>query len=111
MILYNNIVKISKNRWIGYMLKVAFLLASSISKGTFLALEEILKKSILLFSGDTEIFITNISYLGLAKDQFMEIHNIMSLCYGGYNMLYEKKSTFTQYKFAFLLLHSTKLSF
>ena len=26
----NNIVKISKNRWIGYMLKVAFLLASSI---------------------------------------------------------------------------------
>ena len=31
MILYNNIVKISKNRWIGYMLKVAFLLASSIS--------------------------------------------------------------------------------
>ena len=32
MILYNNIVKISKNRWIGYMLKVAFLLASSIYK-------------------------------------------------------------------------------
>ena len=30
MILYNNIVKISKNGWIGYMLKVAFLLASSI---------------------------------------------------------------------------------
>ena len=30
MILYNNIVKISKNRWIGHMLKVAFLLASSI---------------------------------------------------------------------------------
>ena len=30
MILYNNIVKISKNRLIGYMLKVAFLLASSI---------------------------------------------------------------------------------
>ena len=30
MILYNNIVKISKNRWIGYILKVAFLLASSI---------------------------------------------------------------------------------
>ena len=30
MILYNSIVKISKNRWIGYMLKVAFLLASSI---------------------------------------------------------------------------------
>ena len=30
MILYNNIVKISMNRWIGYMLKVAFLLASSI---------------------------------------------------------------------------------
>ena len=30
MILYNNIVKISKNRWIGYMLKVAFLLDSSI---------------------------------------------------------------------------------
>ena len=32
MILYNNIVKISKNRWIGYMLKVALLLASSIYK-------------------------------------------------------------------------------
>ena len=31
MILYNNIMKISKNRWIGYMLKVAFLLASCIS--------------------------------------------------------------------------------
>ena len=30
MILYKNIVEISKNRWIGYMLKVAFLLASSI---------------------------------------------------------------------------------
>ena len=30
MILYNNIVEISKNRWIGYMLKVAFLMASSI---------------------------------------------------------------------------------
>ena len=30
MILYKNIVKISKNRWIGYMLKVAFLLAASI---------------------------------------------------------------------------------
>ena len=29
MILYNNIVKISKNLWICYMLKVAFLLASS----------------------------------------------------------------------------------
>ena len=35
MILYNNIVKISKNRWIGYMLKVAFLMASSIL-GVFL---------------------------------------------------------------------------
>ena len=30
MILFNNIVEISKNRWIGYMLKVAFLLASSV---------------------------------------------------------------------------------
>ena len=30
MILYNNIVKISKNRRIGYMLKVALLLASSV---------------------------------------------------------------------------------
>ena len=30
MILYNNIVKIFKNLWIGYMLKVAFLLASTI---------------------------------------------------------------------------------
>ena len=29
MILYNNIMKISKSRWIGCMLKVAFLLASS----------------------------------------------------------------------------------
>ena len=33
MILYNNIVKISNYRWIGYMLKVAFLLASSILVG------------------------------------------------------------------------------
>ena len=33
MILYTNIVKISKNRWIGYMLKVAFLMASSIFQG------------------------------------------------------------------------------
>ena len=35
MILYNNIVEISKNRWIGYMLKVAFLLASSIFDHNF----------------------------------------------------------------------------
>ena len=45
MILYNNIVKISKNRWIGYMLKVAFLLASSIyvqvSKGIYAHVLEI----------------------------------------------------------------------
>ena len=42
------------------------------------------------FSGDTEIFITYISYLGLAPDQFMDIHNILSLCYGGYNVPYVK---------------------
>ena len=41
-----------------------------------------MKKSIFLFSGDTEIFITYISYLGLATYQFMEIHNILSLYYG-----------------------------
>ena len=35
MILYNNIVKISKNRWIGYMLKVAFLMASSTLKKSY----------------------------------------------------------------------------
>ena len=69
------------------------------------------KKSIFLFSGDTEIFITYISYPGLATDQFMEIHNILSLCCGGYNMPYAKNSTFTEYKFAFLLLHFAKLNF
>ena len=68
-------------------------------------------KSIFLLSGDTEIFITYISYLGLATDQFMEIHNILSLCYGGYNMPYAKNSTFTEYKFALLLLHSANLNF
>ena len=36
MILYNNIVEISKICWIGYMLKVAFLLASSIDCGYML---------------------------------------------------------------------------
>ena len=72
---------------------------------------ESLEKYIFLFSGDTEIFITYILYLGLATCQFMEIHNIFSLCYGGYNMSYVKNSTFTEYKFAFLLLHSTKLNF
>ena len=51
-------------------------------------------KSVFLFSGDTEIFITYISYLGLATDQFMEIHNILSLYYGGYNMPYLKKLHF-----------------
>ena len=72
---------------------------------------ESLKKSIFLFSCDTEIFITYILYLSLATDQFMEIHNILSLYYGGYNMPYVKNSTFTEYKFAFLLLHSEKLHF
>ena len=69
------------------------------------------KKNIFISSGDTEIFISYISYFGLATDQFMEIHNILSLCYGGYNMSYVKNSTFTEYKFAFLLLHSAKLIF
>ena len=82
-----------------------------ISKGTLLALGESLKNSIFFFSGDTEFFITYISYLGLATDQFMEIHNILSLYYGGYNMPYVKNFTFTENKFAFLLLHSAKLNF
>ena len=78
-----------------------------ISKGTLLALVESLKKkSNFLYSGDTEIFITYIPYLGLATVQFMEILNIFSLCYGGYNMPYVKNFTFTEYKNAFLLLHS-----
>ena len=81
-----------------------------ISYGTLLAFGESLKKSIF-FSGDTEIFITYISYPGLATDQFMELHNILCLCYGGYNMPYAKNSTFTEYKFAFLLLHSAKPNF
>ena len=71
-----------------------------------------LKKSIFLFSGGTEIFVTYISYLGLATDQFIEIHNvILSLRCGGYNMPYVKNSTFSKYKFALLLLHSAKLNF
>ena len=82
-----------------------------ISKGTLLALRESLKKSIFPISGDTEIFITYISYLGLATDQFTEIHNILSVCYGGYSMPCVKNSTFTEYKFEFLLLHSAKLNF
>ena len=82
-----------------------------ISQGTLLALGEKLKKSVFLFSGVNEIFITYISYLGLATDQFMEIHNILSLYYGGYNMPYVKNSTLTEYRFAFLLLHSAKLIF
>ena len=51
-----------------------------ISKGTLLALVKCLEKSIILFSGDTEIFITCtcISYIGLAKGQFRDIHNILS---------------------------------
>ena len=52
----------------------------------------------MLFSGDTETFITNILYLGLATCQFMEIHNILSLCYGGYNLPSLKNSTFTEYE-------------
>ena len=69
------------------------------------------EKSIFLSSGETDFFITYISYFGLATDQFMEIHNILSLCYGGYNMPYVKNSTFTENKFALLLLHSAKLNF
>ena len=69
------------------------------------------KNPFSFFSGDTEFFITYISYLGLATDQFVEIRNILSLCYGGYNMPYVKNSTFTENKFAFLLLHSAKLNF
>ena len=49
-----------------------------ISKGTLLALVKYLEKSIILFSGDTEIFITCISYIGLAIGQFTDIHNILS---------------------------------
>ena len=44
----------------------------------------------------------------------MEVHNILSLCCGGYNiynMPYTKNSTFTGYEFAVLLLHSAKLIF
>ena len=41
----------------------------------------------------------------------MEIHIILSLCYGGHNIPYMKKSTFTEYEFAFLLLHSAILNF
>ena len=36
---------------------------------------------------------------------------ILSLCYGGHNVPYMKNSTFTEYEFAFLLLHSAKLNF
>ena len=82
-----------------------------ISYGTLLAFGESLKKSIFLFSGDTEIFITHISYLGLATDQFIETHNSLSLCYGGFNMPYVRNSSFTEYKFAYLLLQSAKLIF
>ena len=56
------------------------------------------KKSVFLFSGDNEFFITYISYLGLATGQFMEIHHILSLFYGGYNIPYAKNSTFTEYE-------------
>ena len=52
------------------------------------------QKSIFLFSGDTEIFITCMSYLGLATGQFMDIHNTLSLCCGGHNVPYMKNSTF-----------------
>ena len=69
-----------------------------------------MKKSIFLFSGETDFFITCISYLGLATGQFMDIH-ILSLCYGGHNVPYMKNSTFIEYEFAFLHLHSAKLDF
>ena len=82
-----------------------------ISWGTLLALGKKFKKSIFLFSGDTEIFITYISYLGLATGQFMLIHNILCFRYGIYNISCVKNSTFTEYEFAFILLHSAKLNF
>ena len=41
----------------------------------------------------------------------MEVHNILFLCYGGYNAPYMKKSAITEYEFAFSLLHSAKLIF
>ena len=81
-----------------------------ISQGTLLALGKCLKQSIFLFSVDTEIFITYISYLGLATGQFMDIHNILALCYGGHNVPYMKIFTFSEYEFAFLLLNSVKLN-
>ena len=36
------------------------------------------KKHFSFFSGDTDFFITYITYLGLATGQFMEVHNILS---------------------------------
>ena len=54
--------------------------------GNTFSSSEMFQKSIFLLSGDTEIFITCISYLGLATGQFMDIHNILSLCYGGHNV-------------------------
>ena len=77
----------------------------------FSSLEKFEKKNIFLFSSDAESFITYISYLSLATDQFVEVHNIWSFCYGGYNVPYMKNSTFTEYEFAVLLLHSAKLNF
>ena len=82
-----------------------------ISYGTLLALGKSLKKSIFLFSGDTEISITCISYLGLATGQFMDIHKIFSTNYGGHNVSCLKNSTFAELEFAFFLLHSAKLNF
>ena len=61
------------------------------------------------FSADPEI--TCISYRGQATGQFMEIHNILYLCYGVQDMPYMKNTTFTEYEFAFLLLHSAKPKF
>ena len=43
---------------------------------TFSSSEKFEKIHFPFFSGDTEIFITYISYLGLATGQFMEIHDI-----------------------------------
>ena len=74
---------------------------------TLLAFTKSLKKSLFLFSGDTEFFITCI----LCLDQFMGTHNILSLCYGGHNMPHMKTSTLTEYEFALLFLHSAKLIF
>ena len=55
MILYNNIVEISKNHWIGYMLKVAFLLASSLCFGAKIRkIGILLHTSVLLYKSGVQ---------------------------------------------------------